>query len=70
MFSRKPAPQLPVPAHFEDAPPLFTQCWNDLSDPARIRREMAALLLADMRSAGPAWQTDRFAALNKILEGP
>ncbi|MFZ5575928.1 MAG: hypothetical protein ACOY5S_12080 [Pseudomonadota bacterium] len=67
MFSRKPDdPQLPT--HFVDAPAVFTQAWNDLADPTRIRREMAALLIADMRSAGPAWQTDRFAALNTILE--
>lgn len=65
-FRKKPEPQ--PPEHFADAPVEFQKYWNELSDPARIRREMAALLLAEMRATGPDWPTDRFDMLNKLLE--
>lgn len=64
-FRRKPEPQ--PPAHFGDAPEAVRECWNDLSGPARVRREMAALLLAEMRVTGPAWPTERYDMLNKLL---
>lgn len=52
IFRKKPEPQLPT--YFVGAPAEFTEAWNDLSDPARIRREMAALLLTEMRATGLA----------------
>lgn len=64
--SQKHEPQ--PPANFADAPEVFRQYWTELADPRRIRREMATLLLAEMRHAGPDWPTDRFDMLNKILE--
>lgn len=65
-FRKIPEPQLPE--HFADAPEEFREYWAELADPRRIRREMAALLLAEMRATGPAWPTDRFDLLNKLLE--
>lgn len=65
-FRNKPEP-LP-PENYADAPEVFRQYWTELADPRRIRREMAALLLAEMRATGPDWPTDRFDMLNKLLE--
>lgn len=67
-FRKKPEPQLPE--HFAEAPEEFRQYWSELADPRRIRREMAALLLAEMRATGPDFRTDRFDMLNKLLETP
>lgn len=64
-FLKKPEP--PAPADF---PPEFARYWNELANPQLIRREMAALLLAEMRATGPDWPTERFHILNKLLEQP
>lgn len=66
LFRKRNDPQ--PPAHFADAPAEFSDYWRELSDPARIRREMAALLLAEMRASGPAWPTERFQILASLLE--
>lgn len=63
IFFRK-KPEEP-PEHF---PEEFRKYWSELAHPRRIRREMATLLLAEMRHAGPGWPNDRFDMLNKILE--
>lgn len=63
---RKPVEVRLPPEHF---PPDFLRYWNEVSDPVAIRREMAALLLADLREKGPDWPTDRFYCLHRLLGG-
>ena len=52
------------PSHF---PPEFQRYWNEVVDAQAIRREMAALLLADLRERGPDWPTERYETLHRIL---
>ena len=66
MFFKKPIIQevtLP-PDHF---PPEFIAIWNELGRPQAIRRELAALLLADLRETGPEWPTERYGCLHRLL---
>lgn len=68
LLSSKPKPIAVVepPAYF---PPEFREYWDEIHDPKAIRREMATLLLADLRLTGPDWPTERFECLNRVLGG-
>jgi hypothetical protein len=66
MFFKKPIIQevtLP-PGHF---PPEFIAVWNELRNPHAIRRELATLLLADLRESGPEWPTERYSVLHRLI---
>lgn len=66
LFKRKKAVQklTTPPIHF---PAEFAQLWHEVDNPAAIRRELASLMLADLRATGPGWPTERFQALHELL---
>ncbi len=66
MFLKKTAALevTPAPDHF---PPDFIPYWLEVRNPRAIRQEMAALLLAEFRLAGPNWPTERYALLKSLL---
>lgn len=63
----KPTKPVEVRLPPEYFPAEFRRFWNEVADPVAIRQEMAALLLADLREHGPAWPTERYEALHRIL---
>jgi hypothetical protein len=64
-FKKAKLPEVTLPpGHF---PPDFLILWNEVADVQAIRREMATLLLADLRESGPEWPTERYSCLHRLI---
>lgn len=67
IFSRQANPP---PAYFDE---VFAGLWRELNETfrpspqLRLTQELAVLLLADLRSTGPDWPTERYRALAELL---